>query len=309
MAYEALPPPPPRRRAGRGLPCNGPISALVMMSGALKNIRGRVSVKRHCVLLRYSASSDIPHPPRPRRLPRAAEGHHRSDVQSASTKPRIRRCLPAVCCPCPPRPPSPGPFLPASLRDRALRTSARPPRPPCSAGGASSGPWMGIACSGWWTWGTPRARGTGSWQAWPPPPPHPLPSSAHTIYRRTLPRVLLNNSASPAGVGGLTLPPPHPRQVIGPSFLRAFGQSKIFSGSFSASQFRPKNFFALSAPLTTQGLLRGGGPPTAPLPPLWTPPPFPAFSKLCPFSARCVLQTQHQTDETKQLCGRKGGKT
>ena len=49
------------------------------------------------------------------------------------------------------------------------------------------------------------------------------------------------------GGGGVT-PPTHPSrtpppQVIGQTFLWVFGQSKFFCGAFSASQFRPKNFF------------------------------------------------------------------
>ena len=73
--------------------------------------------------------------------------------------------------------------------------------------------------------------------------------------------------------GGLT-PPTHPHPRTPPllsdwaKFLRVFGQSKIFSGSFGASQFRPKISSVPSASLTTQGLLRGGVPPTAPPPPL-----------------------------------------
>ena len=47
------------------------------------------------------------------------------------------------------------------------------------------------------------------------------------------------------GGGGLTPPPlgPPPPKAIGQIFLRAFGQSNIFSGAFGASQFRPNNFF------------------------------------------------------------------
>ena len=48
------------------------------------------------------------------------------------------------------------------------------------------------------------------------------------------------------------------------------GPSKIFSGDFGASQFRPKVFFGAS---NNSGSLRGAVPPAAPPPPLWTPPP------------------------------------
>ena len=93
-------------------------------------------------------------------------------------------------------------------------------------------------------------------------------------------RVLLDNSASPGGGGSDTPhplgPPPPPSQVIGQIFLRVFGQSKIFSGAFAASQFTAKTFFgAFGAPNNSgspEG--RGGVPPTArPTHPPWTPPP------------------------------------
>ena len=75
-------------------------------------------------------------------------------------------------------------------------------------------------------------------------------------------RVLLNNSASPGGRADLTPPPP---KVIGQIFLRVFSQSKIFSGAFGASQFRPKKFFGAS---NNSGSPAGGGSPHSP----WTPP-------------------------------------
>ena len=123
----------------------------------------------------------------------------------------------------------------------------------------------------------------------PPPPPlinPPTPHrrlQAHSFHpsRLTpapLSRVLLNNSACPGG-GGLTPtpprtpPPPKPLSDWANFFLRAFGQSKFFSG---ASQFRPKKLKICSTPstpLTTQGLLRGeGSPPQSPPPPLDPPP-------------------------------------
>ena len=47
-------------------------------------------------------------------------------------------------------------------------------------------------------------------------------------------------------------------------FLRVFGQSKIFSGAFGASQFRPKHFFGASNNSGSPG--GGGGSPTHPPP-------------------------------------------
>ena len=86
-------------------------------------------------------------------------------------------------------------------------------------------------------------------------------------------RVLLNDSAS-LGEGGRSDPPPLQ------NFLRVFGQSKIFSGAFGPSQFRPKNFFGAFGASNNSGSPEGGGggvpptaPPTHPPPPLWTPPP------------------------------------
>ena len=71
--------------------------------------------------------------------------------------------------------------------------------------------------------------------------------------------------------GGLTPPPPpHPPppfHVIGPIFLRVFGQSKIFSGAFGASQFRPKNFFGPFGASINSGSPEGGVPPQPPPPP------------------------------------------
>ena len=61
--------------------------------------------------------------------------------------------------------------------------------------------------------------------------------------------------------------------MIGQIFLRAFGQSKSFSGAFGTSQFRPKNFFGASN--NSGSPAEGGVPPTAPPPPpnpRWTPP-------------------------------------
>ena len=79
------------------------------------------------------------------------------------------------------------------------------------------------------------------------------------------------------GVGGGLTPPP-PSYVIGQIFLRVFSQSKIFSGAFGASQFRPKTFFGAS---NNSGCPEGGGSPPQPHPPTppWTPPPP---SELCP---------------------------
>ena len=46
--------------------------------------------------------------------------------------------------------------------------------------------------------------------------------------------------------------------MIGQIFLWVFSQSKIFSGAFRTSQFRPKNFFSAS---NNAGSPAGGGPP------------------------------------------------
>ena len=111
------------------------------------------------------------------------------------------------------------------------------------------------------------------------------PASFHTPADG--PRVLLNNSASPGGRGGgggLTrrnvtqggsdTPPPSDipplPQVIGHIFLRVFSESKILSGAFDASQFRPKNFFSAS---NNSGCPEGGGSPHSPPPPYPPPPP------------------------------------
>ena len=49
--------------------------------------------------------------------------------------------------------------------------------------------------------------------------------------------------------------------MIGPIFLRVFGQSKIFSGAFGTSQFRPKNFFGASGVSNNSGSPAGDPPP------------------------------------------------
>ena len=70
---------------------------------------------------------------------------------------------------------------------------------------------------------------------------------------------------------------------MGQIFLRAFGQSKTFSGAFGASQFRPKNFFGASN--NSGSPAGGGGPPhsaTHP-PPLGPPCPPPPPSQPPPF--------------------------
>ena len=72
-------------------------------------------------------------------------------------------------------------------------------------------------------------------------------------------------------------PGPPPSYVIGQIFLRAFGQSKLCPGAFGASQSvsqsGQKNCSVPSAPLATQGLLRGRGvPPHSPPPPPGPPP-------------------------------------
>ena len=59
--------------------------------------------------------------------------------------------------------------------------------------------------------------------------------------------------------------------MIGQIFLQVFGQSKIFSGAFGTSQFRPKNFFGAS---NNSGSPGGGVPsPQPPPPPSLEPPP------------------------------------
>ena len=62
-------------------------------------------------------------------------------------------------------------------------------------------------------------------------------------------------------------PPPPLLSDWAKVFLRVFGQSKIFSGAFAASQFRPKNFFGAFGASNNSGSPAGGGPPTAPPPP------------------------------------------
>ena len=54
--------------------------------------------------------------------------------------------------------------------------------------------------------------------------------------------------------------------MIGQIFLRVFGQSKIFSRAFGASQFRPKKFFGAFRASNNSGSPQGV-PPTAPPPP------------------------------------------
>ena len=58
--------------------------------------------------------------------------------------------------------------------------------------------------------------------------------------------------------------------MIGQNFLQVFSQSKIFSDAFSASQFRPKNFFGAFGASNNSGSPEGGGSPPQPHPP--TPP-------------------------------------
>ena len=51
-------------------------------------------------------------------------------------------------------------------------------------------------------------------------------------------------------------------------FLQVFSQSKIFSGAFGASQFRPKNFFGAFGASNNSGSPEGGSPLQPPPPPL-----------------------------------------
>ena len=104
------------------------------------------------------------------------------------------------------------------------------------------------------------------------------------------PRVLLNDSASHGGGGGLRrdlTPPPSDPKVIGQIFLRVFGQSKILSGAFGASQFGPKNFFGAFGASNKSGSPEGGGVAPQPPTPLGPPPllrktlPHPPFNPNC----------------------------
>ena len=69
--------------------------------------------------------------------------------------------------------------------------------------------------------------------------------------------------------------------MIGQIFLLVFSQSKIFSGAFGASQFRPKNFFGAS---NNSGSPEGGSPPQPPTP--LGPPPHPPFKQNSAYGTR-----------------------
>ena len=67
-------------------------------------------------------------------------------------------------------------------------------------------------------------------------------------------------------MGGPTPHPPEPptQKTWGQIFFRAFGQSKIFSGAFGASQFRPKFFVGASQNSAHWGGRGGLDPPIQP---------------------------------------------
>ena len=72
--------------------------------------------------------------------------------------------------------------------------------------------------------------------------------------------------------GGGGSPPPHKK--LAQISLRAFGRSKILSGTFGAKRFRPKVFFAAFAASKNAAPLRGRDGPTHPTPPKPTHTPF-----------------------------------
>ena len=128
-------------------------------------------------------------------------------------------------------------------------------------------------------WDAPR-HGTKMGTASPGPPLQsplpPPPAWARECVVR--PRPDLSEEArrlapTAAVVPGEDTPQSPPFGLYGPQDRGvAFRQSKIFSGAFGASQFRPKNLFGASH---NSGSPAGGGvPPTAP-PPLGPPPPQP----------------------------------
>ena len=133
----------------------------------------------------------------------------------------------------------------------------------------------------------------------PPPParqegqPQPKPPSRHG-----------DQGGGGGGVGQMgfrAIPPPakqsSSRLVIGQIFLRTLGQSKIVSGAFGASQFRPKNLFsAFGASNNSGSAWDRGGPPHSPPPPPHSPsvpsspPPSPRTSSRPPCPPPQVLR-------------------